>query len=315
MDSKPLLGVSTCLLGECVRYDGGHKLDRFVRDTLGQYFEFVPVCPEADCGLSIPREAMRLVDVDGEIRLLTQKTKQDITPQMEEWMAPKLDELAKLPLCGYIFKAKSPSSGLFRIKIYKNDNPVDQGRGIFAKGFTDRFPLTPVEEEGRLHDPNLRENFIERLFAVDRWHALIAKEKTVGNLVDFHSRHKYSIMAHSPDALKKLGAIVANAKGQDIDNVYDNYFALFITALGEHATVKKNTNTLDHIMGYFKENLNKDEKAELKEIIGNYHDRLVPLIVPITLINHYVRKYQPEYIEQQYYLNPHPQELMLRNHV
>ena len=315
MYKKPLVGISTCILGECVRYDGGHKLDRFIRDTLGEYVDFVPVCPEVDCGMSTPREAMRLVEIDGSIRLLTQKTKKDMTPKMLAWMDGKLADLEKLPLCGFIFKSKSPSSGLFRVKVYKNDNPINKGRGIFAQGFTDKFPLLPVEEEGRLNDAKLRDNFIERLFAMSRWHELNSKEKSVANLTCFHTQHKYSIMAHCPEALKLLGGYIAKSKNEDINELYEKYFNEFITAMRNIATERKNTNTLEHIMGYLKNDLNKDEKSELKDIIDNYRNRLIPLIVPITLLNHYVRKYKPEYLLQQYYLNPHPQELMLRNHV
>ncbi len=314
MDKKPLIGISTCLLGECVRYDGQHKLDRYLRDTLGQFVDFVPICPEVDCGMSIPREAMRLVDIDGDVRLMTQKSNIDMTPQMNSWMSKKLIELDELPLCGFIFKSKSPSSGLFRVKVYKDSNPTNIGRGIFAQGFTQRYPLLPVEENGRLNDSKLRENFIERIFAVQRWRDLNQKPKTIANLTNFHTRHKYTMMAHCPASLKILGNLVANHNKEDINSLYENYFSEFITAMKNIATVQKNTNVLDHIMGYFKKGLSSDEKQELKEIIENYHNELVPLIVPITLINHFIRKYQPEYLEQQYYLSPHPKELMLRNH-
>ncbi|THB71732.1 MAG: DUF1722 domain-containing protein [Gammaproteobacteria bacterium] len=314
MEIRPLIGISTCLLGECVRYDGGHKLDRYLRDTLGQFVDFTPVCPEVDCGMTTPREAMRLVDFDGNIRLMTQKTNVDMTPGMVSWMKEKLNDLQELPLCGFIFKSKSPSSGLFRVKVYKNGEPTNFGRGIFAQGFTDRFPLLPVEEDGRLNDSKLRENFIERIFAMHRWRQLNQNPKTIAALTNFHAKHKYSMMAHCPASLKILGNLVANHNTGDINSIYTKYFAEFITAMKNIATVQKNTNVLEHIMGYFKNQLSSDEKQELKQIIINYHNELVPLIVPITLINHFIRKYKPEYLQQQYYLNPHPKELMLRNH-
>lgn len=313
--NKPLIGISKCLLGENVRYDGGHQLDRFLRDTLGQYVDFVPVCPEVECGLSIPREAMRLVEKNGEARLMTRKTNIDMTELMTRWMALRLKELAKLPLCGFIFKAKSPSSGLKRIKVYSEKGFRNDGIGIFAGGFTRAFPHIPTEEDGRLHDARLRENFIERIFVMKRWHELIQDNQTLGKLVKFHEQHKYLLMSHCPKTLKDLGALVAKGKEQQPEGLYEKYLDQFITAMQKIATAKKNSNVLHHIMGYFKKDLEPDEKAELLEVIDRYHSGLVPLIVPITLLNHYVRKYKPEYLLNQYYLNPHPMELMLRNHV
>jgi len=316
MNKKPIVGISTCLLGEKVRYDGGHKLNHYLKDNLGMYVDFYPVCPEVECGLSVPREAMRLVEQNGQIHLMTQKSKKNMTLQMKKWMKQKLKVLSQLSLCGFIFKSKSPSSGLFRVKIYHdNGNVVKSGSGLFAKGVLDAFPLLPVEDDGRLNDHQLRENFIERIFVMKRYHTLIQNNKTLRKLMDFHASHKYLLMAHSPQTLKELGAFIAKGKMYSIEDVYQNYFENFLPALKKIATVKKNTNVLHHIMGYFKKNLNKDEKEELLDVIDNYHQQLVPLIVPITLLNHYVRKYQPPYLENQFYLNPHPMELMLRNHV
>jgi len=313
--AKPLVGISTCLLGENVRYDGGHKLNRYLSDMLGRYVEFVPVCPEVECGLGIPREAMRLVDTGSGIRLMTQKTGKDITPVMEEWMKGRLADLAKLPLCGFIFKSKSPSSGLERVKVYKKTSAAKTGIGVFARGFTGAFPLVPVEEDGRLNDSGLRENFIERIFACHRWNSLTGRPLTKKALYEFHAEYKYMLMAHSPKDLKTLGAYIANVSADPVETVYETYFKQFITALKQIATVRKNTNVLDHLMGYFRDDLEAGEKQELKVIIKQYHDGLVPLIVPVTLINHYVRKYKPGYLEKQVYLHPSPPELMLRNHV
>lgn len=315
MNQKPLVGISSCLLGENVRYDGGHKLDRYIRDTLGKYVEFVPVCPEVDCGMSTPREALRLVDVNGEVHLVTQKSCEDMTARMKHWMGKKLIDLEQIPLCGFIFKSKSPSSGLFEIKIYKDGAPLGKGRGIFAEGFTSTFPYLPVEEEDRLSNAKLRENFIERIFVMYRWHLLNSKKKTINNLMDFHSRHRYILMSHCPTVLKHLDTFITEIIDISIDTAYEDYFKEFITALKNIATVKKNTKTLEHIMGDFKDLLPKDEKEELRDLIADYHSKLVPLIVPITLIDHYVQKYDPKYLRKQFYLNPHPLELMLRNHV
>jgi uncharacterized protein YbgA (DUF1722 family)/uncharacterized protein YbbK (DUF523 family) len=316
MNEKPLVGISTCLLGENVRYDGGHKLNHYLRDVLGGYVEFFPVCPEVECGMSIPREALRLVDIGGDIRLMTQKTKKDMTLKMAKWMQKKLVELSNMPLCGFIFKSKSPSSGLKGAKVYKNDGVIAKsGVGIFAKGVTGFFPFLPVEEDGRLNDSSLRENFIERIFVMQRWYKVNEGRKSLVKIMDFHTGHKYVLMAHCPKTLKELGAFIADGKMHPITDLYEEYFRKFITALGKIATAQKNTNVLLHIMGYFKKNLTQDEKEELKSVIDNYYKKLVPLIVPITLLNHYVRKYKNPYLEQQFYLNPHPMELMLRNHV
>ena len=314
---KPIrLGISTCLLGENVRYDGGHKLDRFLRDGLGRFVEYVPVCPEVECGLPVPREAMRLVGDPEAPRLLTQKTRIDHTDRMLGWAQRRLDGLEDEDLCGYVFKSRSPSSGLFGVKVYdETGTRVRKGVGIFARAFTARFPLLPVEEEGRLHDAGLRENFIERIFTVRRWKDLVESGMTAGNLVKFHTAHKLLIMSHSRKALTELGRLVAGAKGHKPEDLYDRYFAVLMDGMRMLATVKKNTDVLFHAMGYFKKVLGPDEKAELREVIERYHGGLVPLVVPLTLIGHYVRTYRPEYLLGQVYLEPHPAELMLRNHV
>ncbi|MFA7123314.1 MAG: DUF523 and DUF1722 domain-containing protein [Candidatus Delongbacteria bacterium] len=313
--NKPVIGISSCLLGNNVRYDGGHKLDRFLKDILGQFVEYVSVCPEHECGLPIPREAMRLVDFDGEIKLMTQRTGKDITPQMKKWMEPVIEELGTKELCGFIFKANSPSSGMERVKVYNAKGYAEKtGVGIFADAFMQKYPCLPVEEEGRLHDDNLRENFIERIFVFQRWIELSKQKKTVGALVKFHTVHKYLIMSHSAAGLKELGKLVADAKKYPINEVYDKYLELLSKYLKLSATRKKNANVLQHIMGYFKKELDADEKAELNTIISDYREGLVPQIVPVTLLNHYIRKFKPEYLEDQVYLNPHPLELKLRNH-
>lgn len=313
---KVRLGISKCLLGEPVRYDGGHKLDRFLRDTLGQYVEYVPVCPEVECGFGIPRETMHLEGDPEAPRLITTRTKRDVTEQMLRWAHQRVMELAQEDLCGFIFKSNSPSSGMERVKIYdRSGMPRKIGRGIFAGIFMSRFPWLPVEDEGRLHDPGLRENFIERIFVLKRWREMLTEGRKLTRLVEFHTRHKLLIMAHSPKQHTALGRLVAAAKGIPETELYDHYQVLLMAALKLQATVKKQVNVLQHVMGYFKRNLSADEKQELLEVIDHYHRSHVPLIVPITLINHYVRKYDQPYLKTQYYLRPHPLELQLRNHV
>lgn len=313
---KIKLGISTCLLGEPVRYDGGHKLDRFLRDTLGEYVHYVPVCPEVECGLGIPRESMHLEGDPEAPRLVTTRTRRDITERMQSWAEKRVSELEQDELCGFIFKSNSPSSGMERVKISDPKGmPRKIGVGIFAGIFMKHFPLLPVEEEGRLHDPHLRENFIERIFVFKRWREMLQEGKKRNHIIDFHTRHKLLLMSHSPKHYSMMGKLVAKAKELDAEDLYSQYVSLMMEALKLRTTIKKNTNVLQHLMGYFKKQLSADEKQELLEFIDYYHQGHFPLIVPITLINHYVRKYDQPYLKNQYYLQPHPLELQLRNHV
>jgi uncharacterized protein YbgA (DUF1722 family)/uncharacterized protein YbbK (DUF523 family) len=313
---KIRLGISTCLLGENVRYDGGHKLDRFLTDTLGQYVEYVPVCPEVECGLPTPRESMHLEGDPEFPRLVTSRTKQDLTERMVSWAKKRIIELEKEGLCGFIFKSDSPSSGMERVRVYNEKGmPVKKGVGMFAGIFMEHFPLLPVEDEGRLHDPKLRENFVERIFTLKNWREVLAKKERLGTLVDFHTQHKLLILSHSPKHHQIMGKLVAKAKDIPLKELYQRYQNLLMEALQLKTTPKKNANVLMHMMGYFKGQLSSDEKQELLEVIENYRQEYIPLIVPVTLINHYVRKYNQSYLKQQAYLDPHPLELQLRNHV
>jgi uncharacterized protein YbgA (DUF1722 family)/uncharacterized protein YbbK (DUF523 family) len=313
---KIKLGVSTCLLGENVRYDGGHKLDRFLTDTLGQYVEYVPVCPEVECGLPVPRESMHLEGDPESPRLVTSRTKQDMTERMIQWALERVVELEKEDFCGFIFKSDSPSSGMERVKVYNDKGmAVKKGVGMFARIFMEHFPLLPVEDEGRLHDPGLRENFIERIFTLKRWREALTKKESRGIVVNFHTKHKLLILSHSPKLYQTMGKLVARAKELSLREFYQEYQILLMESLMLKTTSKKNANVLQHMMGYFKEQLSFDEKQELLEVIEVYRKAYTPLIVPITLIQHYVRKYNQPYLKQQVYLNPHPLELQLRNHV
>ncbi|HBT82326.1 MAG: hypothetical protein A2091_11625 [Desulfuromonadales bacterium GWD2_61_12] len=311
------IGVSACLLGQTVRYDGGHKHERYITDILGQYCTFVPVCPEVGCGLPTPREAMRLEGDPAHPRLMTSKSHIDHTDCMLAFCAGKVDELAREDLCGFIFKKGSPSSGLFRVKVYPvgGGSASNNGSGLFAAAVARRFPLLPVEEEGRLNDPALRENFIERVFSYRRWKDFLLTRPDLGGLVAFHTRHKLSMMAHSPRHYRELGVLVAQGKSLPLAELLRHYEELFMAGLALLATAKKNTNVLQHIMGYFKKELSPWEKAELLQVIGRYHDQQLPLVVPLTLLQHYVGKYQQPHLREQVYLAPHPAELMLRNHV
>ncbi|UZP67003.1 DUF523 and DUF1722 domain-containing protein [Desulfovibrio mangrovi] len=317
------LGISSCLLGNKVRFDGGHKRDAWIVDTLGKYVDFVPVCPEVEMGLPVPRNSLRLVGDPANPRLVVQKTGEELTMRMRTWAHERNAQLAREELCGFIFKRASPSSGMERVKVYR-DVPEEQtakagppalsGVGVFAAEFMRAFPLLPVEEEGRLNDPALRENFIERIFVMQRWRALLSHGLTAGRLVEFHTRHKLLIMSHSVEHYREMGRLVAACSGMDGAELAGTYQTLLLTAVSRLATVKKHTNVLQHVMGYFKKKLSPDEKQELLEVVAAYHESLVPLIVPVTLLNHYVRKYNEPYLQGQWYLQPHPLELKLRNH-
>jgi len=314
MEMKIRLGISACLLGEKVRYDGGHKLDRYLTDTLGKYVEYVPVCPEVEAGFGIPREAMQLKGDPKAPRLVTRRTKRDLTEPMLAWAKKRVLELEAQDLCGFIFKSRSPSSGLERIPVYNEKGmPVKKGVGLFAGIFMYHFPLLPVVDEGRLHDPKLRENFIECVFVFKRWRECLSRGKSRRGLINFHTNHKLLILSHSPKHYQMMGRLVGHAKAFTLGELYQTYQRLLMEALRLKTTIKKNVNVLQHMMGYFKKELSEDEKQELLEIIGRYHEAYVPLIVPITLINHYIRKYDQPYLKEQYYLQPHPIELQLRN--
>lgn len=313
---KIKLGISSCLLGNSVRYDGGHKLDSFLKETLGQYVDYVPVCPEAECGMGIPREPMRLEAHSGVIRLVTRTSRVDKTELMVSWAKKRVAELAEEDLCGFIFKSNSPSSGMERVKVYSEKGiPSKTGVGLFAHIFMKHFPLLPVEEEGRLSDPGLRENFIERIFTLNRWRDIRHGKSSRKALIDFHTRHKLLLLSHSPKHYSEMGRLVASQKSMNLPILFSRYEALLMEALKLKTTPKKNANVLEHMMGYFKKNLSPAEKVEMMEIIHAYRNGFLPLIVPMTLMGHYVRKYDQPYLKEQIYLNPHPLEMQLRNHV
>ncbi|MGB3088127.1 MAG: DUF523 and DUF1722 domain-containing protein [Phycisphaerae bacterium] len=312
---KIRLGVSACLLGERVRYDGGHRHNRYLTGTLGRRVEWVPVCPEVECGLPVPREAVHLEGDPASPRLVTIRTHVDHTDRMLAWVRRRVEELAREDLCGYVFKANSPSSGMERVRVYGAGGvPRKVGVGLFARAFMDCFPLLPVEDEGRLHDPALRENFIERVFALKRYRDALSAKGGRGALVAFHSAEKLLLMAHSPALAQEMGRLVARAKDLPLPDLRARYETLLLKALALKATPPKHANVLQHMMGYLKKNLSGDEKQEMLALVGDYRAGLVPLIVPVTLMKHYVRKYAVVYLAQQTYLEPHPVELALRNH-
>jgi uncharacterized protein YbgA (DUF1722 family)/uncharacterized protein YbbK (DUF523 family) len=315
LTNRPKLGISACLLGNAVRFDGGHKRDRFLTDTLGQFIEWIPICPEVEVGMTVPREPVRLIARRAGTQMIAERSGKDWTDEMLKFALIRARNLATADLSGYIFKKNSPSCGIQRVRIYNSKGvPSREGRGLFATAVIDRFPLMPAEEEGRLNDPVLRENFLERVFAYHRWQTL-TKRKSVRTLIEFHTHHKFLLLAHSERYYRRLGRLVAAATGSSLAESIETYGREFMEALAVHATAKKHSNVLEHMMGYFSKELSNDERKEVTDLIEDFRRQLVPLIVPITLMRHYVKKYRVEYLQNQIYLEPSPKELMLRNHV
>jgi uncharacterized protein YbgA (DUF1722 family)/uncharacterized protein YbbK (DUF523 family) len=310
------LGVSSCLLGEEVRFDGGHKHDRFLTDVLGRHVEWVPVCPEVELGLGVPRDTLRLVGMPDAPRLVQEKTGEDLTARMQRYARDRVRELAALELDGYVLKRASPSCGLLRVRVYRDNGvPAADGRGLFAETLVAALPALPVEEEGRLNDPALRENFIERVFVAARWRSFLKTRPRARDLVAFHTAHKFAVLAHSPAHYARLGRLVAAAGRAFTRATLGEYQALLMEGHAVRATRGRHANVLTHMAGYFKRELGTDERAELVEVIDEYRRSLVPLVVPLTLVKHHVRRLAVRYLADQVYLNPHPKELMLRNHV
>ena len=309
------IGISRCLLGDKVRYDGGHKRDGFLTDLLGRYVEWVPVCPEVEAGMGIPREPIHLVGDPHHPRLETIRGV-DVTGTMTAFSEQKIRELDALELSGFVFKKGSPSCGIERVRIVNRHGlPGLNGAGLFARAFMEHFPLIPVEEEGRLCDPVLRENFIERLFSYHRWRTMSHGSVTRQTIVQFHTIHKYALLAHSRQHYQILGRLVARAQRFRPTDLFERYGVLFMDALKIKATTRKHVNVLNHLVGHFKSRLLSAERSELESLIADYHHGLVPLVVPLTLVKHYVTRHDIRYLRDQVYLNPHPKELMLRNHV
>jgi uncharacterized protein YbgA (DUF1722 family)/uncharacterized protein YbbK (DUF523 family) len=311
------LGISACLLGDEVRFDGGHKRDVFLTDVLGPHVEWVRVCPEVEVGMGTPRETLRLVrDGTGRVRMLTTRTNIDHTEAMERWSRRRLEELAGADLSGYVLKKDSPSCGMERVKVFGSGGmPQRNGRGIYAAALLERFPNLPVEEEGRLSDPILRENFIERVFAYQRLRRFFAPRWTVGGLVAFHTAHKMTLLSHSTTRYQHLGRLVAAAARTPREALRADYEDAFMATLRIPATTRRHTNVLMHMAGHLKKKLETESRAELVATIGEYRRGLVPLVVPLTLLRHHVRVHGIAYLAGQTYLEPHPRELMLRNRV
>ena len=311
-----LVGVSACLLGQRVRWDGGHKSDPFLIGMLGPYVQWVPVCPEVEVGLPVPRDTLRLVRRGDAVRMVMPRTGADHTDAMRAYAARTVHELEGRDLCGFVLKKDSPSCGMTRVKVYAESggSPARDGRGLFAEELIRRMPCLPIEEEGRLSDRGLRENFVERLFAYRRLKSLFTARWRLADLVAFHAAHKLLLMAHSPAAYSRLGRLVATAKGHSREELRRRYESEFMAALSALATPGRHANVLQHMLGYLRPALDRDQRAEIDELIGDYRRELVPLLAPLTLLRHHLRKLRIEYLLGQVYLEPSPRELMLRNH-
>ena len=308
------VGISSCLLGDEVRYNGGHKRDSYVERTLGQYFTFHAFCPEVDIGLGVPRKPIRLVRKEDEIACVDiDDPEMDHTEALRDSADRQTDWHGDL--CGYILKRASPSCGMERVKVYHNGQPQANGVGVYAGRMMENFPELPMEEEGRLGDPVLRENFIQRVYVMYRWKKLLADGMTVGGLVDFHARHKLILMSHCQKTYRELGPLVASARKDNVDEVAGQYIAKLMPALRKRASRGNHVNVMQHIQGYLKEQLDADDKAELVESIERYHRGELPLIVPITLLNHHFRRNPDPYIERSWYMNPYPAEMSLQNRI
>jgi len=309
------LGISSCLMGEEVRWNGGHKRDRFLIGLLSDHVEWFPLCPEVEIGLGTPRETIHLIGSVDRPRLVGRQSGDDHTETMQAWARDRLEEIAGWNLHGFILKRASPSCGLFRVKV-QNDKgmPEHTGRGIFARELAERFPLLPLEEEGRLTDLGLRENFIERVFVYERWQRLLRDNPTPSGLVDFHTRHKMTVMAHSPEIYRELGQIVAAGK-TPWPQLAATYSERLFAALAVQATRGRHRNVLHHLMGFIKNEITAQDKRELLEAIDDYAAGLTPLLVPLTLLKHHFRRHAtPGWVGQQLYLDPYPKEMMLRSH-
>ncbi|MYA50975.1 MAG: DUF523 and DUF1722 domain-containing protein [Chloroflexi bacterium] len=312
---RPRIGVSACLLGEPLRYDGGHLHNEFLTQTLAPHVEWTPVCPESEMGMGTPREPVRLVDAgDGALRMRGVRSDTDHTDAMRSWAARRIGELAGLGLHGYVFTKNSPSCGLFRVKVYPSDGgpAARNGRGLFAEALTQHFPLLPVEEQGRLHDPRLRDNFIEQVFVYQRWAALRNGPRAPSALVAFHTAHKLTLMAHAPTLYREAGRVVARAGRADWDAITDEYGRVLMRAVERLTTARKHTNALQHAAGFLKQTLDAGDREELAGAIERYRTGKAPFTAPLTLLRHHVRRSGgPEWLVAQTYLHPYPDELML----
>lgn len=310
------IGLSACLVGREVRFDGGHCRDRQLIDTAARFAEFIPVCPEVEAGLGVPRPTIRLQRDGNLVKLVRPSDGEDLTAQMRTWAEERVAQIAGMNLSGFVLKKDSPSCGMERVRVYdQNGCPAREGRGIFAEVLMKRLPLLPVEEDGRLHDAKIRENFFERAFAYDRLRKLFKDGWTAGDVVRFHSCEKLLLLSHEPKGYAELGRLVAGVKRYDRNEFAERYQRTFMSALAKNASAGRHVNVLEHIAGYFSEKIGTSERAEIVSLLEDYRQGFVPLAVPLALIRHHVSRFRLGYLQTQSYLSPHPKELRLRSHV
>ncbi len=312
---KIRLAISACLLGQPVRFNGGHKESRLCNRTLAEHFEFVALCPEVAIGMGTPREPIRLLDSAEQIRAVGTVDKTlDVTQALADYGLQMASQHSDI--CGYIFMQQSPSCGVERVKVYQaNGIPAKTGRGIYSNAFCAARPDLPVEEDGRLNDPILRENFLTRVFAYARWQALLRGGLTRRGILDFHVGYKYQLLANNPQQYRALGQLLAAIGQHDPAELGPRYFSLLMAALKKPANRRSHSNVLEHLSGYLKRALGSADKAEISQLISQYRQGLVPLVVPLTLLKHHFRHYPDAYISRQAYLQPHPENLSLRNEI
>lgn len=310
---KIKLGISSCLLGQRVRYDGGHKRDAYINGTLRDYFEFIPICPEVAISLPVPRPPVRLVQVGEAIRVQgVEDSDIDVTEALHRYAKERAEHLESIS--GYILKKGSPSCGIEQVPVVDpQGHPSGEAAGAFAHSLQKKFPLLPMEDEEHLGDAAHRDNFIMRVFVYYRWQQMLAAGLSVARLQAFHADHKYLVMAHNQTAYKDMGKMLADLDADNVKVVSCLYMEELMTALKQAATREQHVNVLQHLLGYFKKALDSEDKDEMQEIIEAYRNGMVPLIVPLTLLKHHLRRHPNDYLERQVYLTPHPQELMLRD--
>lgn len=313
--SKINIGISACLVGQKVRYNGDGLKPTLINEQFTKYFGYVPFCPEVDIGMTIPREAVRLEKKDGNIRLWASKSETDYTEKMLDYSHKKVQELARLNISGYILKKDSPTCGMERVKIYDHNGvPAKSGVGLFAKILKERFPLVPIEEEGRLNDMRLRERFVERVFAFRRLQDFLTDNPTLGKLMQFHTAHKMLLMAHHPQKYRALGHALANARKENLSVYLLEYSNAFMEIMSGHTSLKKQTDVLFHLFGFFKKEISSAEKEEFLELVKQYKNKMIPMIVPITMLRHYLKKYPVDWLKAQVYFDPYPEALLLRSY-
>ena len=316
MSKRIKIGISACLMGQKVRYDGGSFQPKLIHSVLPDYMDFVPFCPEVEIGMSVPRETVRLVTTETGIKLKAPKSGTDYTNQMNAYSIEKTNALSKLEISGYILKKGSPTCGMERVRVYNSRGiPEKSGNGLFASQLKKAFPNIPIEEDGRLNDIHLREHWIERVFAYDRLRTFLSLKPAVGKLMEFHTQSKMQLMAHHPEKYRLLGRKIALLQKDDLHQFYASYLTSFMQIMSVKPTIAKHTDVIYHLVGFFKKKITASDKKEILNLIEQFRNQIVPIVVPLTLLKHFLQKYPVKWMQEQTYLNPYPTDLSLRSHI